>query len=385
MKLLFVSQVPDSRLMGVPRVLYSVGDEMQRRGHTVDYFFEDHGPRPIIRQAALMEWAMRTAPVIGRRTRRAGYDAIIATTASGWCLSTFRRVLLPSKTRIVSWHHGFEELMWAQMLEEEQRGGHRFSRKFKLYYNTILWANRKSLQTQDGAFFTSTEERDWIRARYPRQAQKALYLPNGVSPDYYFQERFVASAARHPLRLLFVGYWDPWRKGRKYLVEAFTQLHRQYPDLRLTLAGTKLTGEQILPDFPSETHAAIEVVPHLNEQESVEIYRQHDIFILPALFEGMPLVVLEAMASAMPVVTTANNGMKDLITHYENGLLVPRRDSKALVQAIEHLIEHPELRQKLGEAANDTVQTYYTWRQVTDIFEEGMFRILHRRLENGTC
>lgn len=381
MKLLFVSQVPDSRLMGVPRVLYSVGDEMQRRGHEVGYFFENQGPTPLIKQAALMEWAMRVAPAVGRRARKGRYDAVVITTASGWCLSSFRSVLLPSRARIVSWHHGFEELMWQQMQLEEQSGGHQFSEKFKLYYKTILWANRKSLQTQDGAFFTSTEERDYVRARYPKHGHKALYLPNGVSADYYFPQRFEGPAGNGPVKLLFVGYWDPWRKGRKYLVEAFSQLHAQYQDLRLTLAGTKLTAEQILPDFPAHVRHAIEVIPNLNEAETVHAYRTHDIFVLPSLFEGMPLVVLEAMASAMPVVTTANNGMRDLIRHYENGMLVPRRDTNALVQALGHLVENPELRQQLGQAAYDTVQTYYTWHQVTDIFEESMVRILHNRLK----
>jgi glycosyltransferase involved in cell wall biosynthesis len=322
-----------------------------------------------------LEWAMRSAPLIARRARREKADAVVVTTASGWALSTFRRLLLPETTVIASWHHGFEELMWQQMLEEERAGAFHFSRKFKLYYNTILWANRRSLATQDAAFFTSTEERDWVRACLPAQGNKAIYLPNGVSEKYYFPERDEFASDKRPLRLLFVGYWDPWRKGRKYLTEAFGRLHAEFPDVRLTLAGTKQTAAEILPDFPAESRGNIEVIPHIDEPELILAYREHDIFLLPALFEGMPLVVLEAMASALPVVTTANNGMRDLITHYENGLLVPRRDVNALVEAVRHLIESPDLRRDLGQAAMDTVQTYYTWSQVTDIFEENMLRL----------
>ncbi len=379
MKLLFVSQTPNSRLMGVPRVIYSIGDEMQKRGHAVDYFFEEHGPKPVIKQAAMMEWAVRIAPVVGFRSRKKSYDAIITTTASGWALSSFRPWLLPRKTKIISWHHGFEALMWQQMLAEEQAGSYQFSKRFKLYYNSILWANQRSISDQDAALFTSTEERDWVQQQHPQHAHKALYLPNGVSGDYYYMERFEQPFAQNP-RLLFVGYWDPWRKGRKYLAAAYRELHQRYPDIRLTLAGTKLNAEEILPDFPPNTHASIEVIPNADEAALIALYKSHDIFVLPSLFEGMPLVVLEAMASALPVVTTNNNGMKDLIVHEENGLLVPRRDVSALVNALSQLIESPNLRRKLGISAYETVSRYYTWRQVSDIFEESLFRVLHNKL-----
>lgn len=381
MKLLFVSQVPASRLMGVPRVLYCIGDELQSRGHTVDYFFEEDAPRPLIKQAALMEWAMRAAPRIGRLCRQKKYDAVVITTASGWVLSTFRGMLLPKNTRIVSWHHGFEELMWQQMAYEEQLEHHRFTGKFKSYYASIMWANRQSLETQDAALFTSTEERDWVRQKYPKQAHKALYQPNGVSGAYYYPERFDHPAPGKLPSLLFVGYWDPWRKGRRYLVDAFTQLHARHPELRLTLAGTKLTAEQILPDFPPEVQTAVTVIPHLDEAESIAIYREHDIFLLPALFEGMPLVVLEAMAAAMPVITSNSNGMRDLIHSGDNGFLVERRDVPGLVAAVERLIEYPELRERLGLAAYETASRLYTWRQVSDIFEESMFRVIHGKLK----
>ncbi len=379
MKLLFVSQVPDSRLMGVPRVLYSIGDELEKRGHTVHYFFEDDGPRPLVRQAALMEWAVRAAPAIADKNRREQYDAIIVTTASGWFLSTFRRALLGRRTRILSWHHGWEELMWEQMLAEEQSGGHRFSARFKWYYGTvILGANRQSLKTQDAAFFTSTEERDWVRRQYPDEARKAVYLPNGVSDAFYHPDRWAHAGEQSATRLLFVGYWDPWRKGKKYLVEAFHILRQRYPALSLTLAGTKLDASQILPEFAEADRPHVQVIPNMGLEESIALYRRHDVFLLPSLFEGMPLVVLEAMAAAMPVVTTGNNGMKDLITHNQNGLLVPRRDVSALVNAVSHLVESPSLCKQLGYSAWHTVSTAFTWARVTDICEETLIHVVNQ-------
>ena len=366
MKILFVSQVPDSRLLGVPRVLYCVGDILKARGHTVDYFYENDGPRPWFSRMALLEWAIRSAPQVAQRCRKEQYDAIVVTTASGWCLSMFRRWLLPPHVKIVSSHHGWEELMWDQMLlEEQQPGGEKFSARFKIYYGgLILWALRQSLKTQDGFVFTSSEERDHVMKKYPAVADKCFFIPNGVTQNYLYPQRFDRPPASGPVRLLFVGYWDPWRKGKKNLIEAFSLLQEKYPEIGLTLAGTKLGEEAILPGFPEECRANVSVVPQADEAALIALYRSHDIFVLPSLFEGMPLVLLEAMASGMPCVTTANNGMKDVVESGKNGILVPRRNTGALVTALFALIADPGLRHRLGQAAQKTIREQYLWEPV---------------------
>lgn len=378
MKLLIVSQVPNSRLMGVPRVIHCIGDVLKARGHQVDYFFEEDGPKPWFPKFSLLEWSVRVAPQIAARCRKEKYDAIVITTFSGWALSTFRNILLPEGVKIISWHHGWEELMWQQMLLEEQSGGHRFSARFKFYYGgLILWALRQSLKTQDAALFTSTEERDWVRQTHPYFGARAFYQPNGVSDRYFYPERFsVEAQPETPVKLLFVGYWDPWRKGKKYLVEAFAQLHTRYPDLTLTLAGTKLSEADILPEFPEACRAAITVVPSADEAELEALYNGHDIFVLPSLFEGQPLVVLEAMAAGLPVVTSDSNGMRDLITHDETGLLVPRRDTEALTAALIRLIDSPHLRHQLGQAGQTFISRHHRWEHVALKFEQTLQQII---------
>lgn len=379
MKLLFVSQVPDNRLMGVPRVMYCIGDELQNRGHTVHYFFEDNAPPVLFKRIGHLEWSLRAAPAIAGRCRKEVYDAVVITTMSGWALSTFRRWYLPGDTKIISWHHGFEELMWHQMLLEEKHGGHRFSPRFKLYYGGfILWALGQSLKTQDGALFVSSEEAAWVKKQYPAQADTAFYVPNGVAEKYLYPERFDRPPVADPIRLLFTGYWDPWRKGRKYLIETFARLHQEPGGkaVTLTLAGTKLDADEILPDFPEPCRASITVIPTADEADMIRLYREHDIFLLPSLFEGMPLVLLEAMAGGLPCVTTDNNGMADLIEDGENGFLVPRRDTDALVEVTRYLIDNADLRGRLGYAAQRTIKNGYLWPQVADRFIEATSRIL---------
>jgi glycosyltransferase involved in cell wall biosynthesis len=395
MKILFAAPVVDSRQMDMARVFRAIGEEMQRRGHVVHYFLEEEMPTIRIKSASLLEWGMRVAPLLGRKCRQNVYDVVVMASASGWVLSTYRQWLLPRKTKIVSWHHGYEACLWPHMLADEKNGNGKLPKAFKIYYNAVIWANRQSFLTQDGALFTSTEDRDWAQNQYPMHAPKALYQPNGVSSQYYFPERYVLprntetplpvfpSLEMFPLtrsslpKLLFVGDWLP---ARKTLPIVFGRLRERYPQLKLSLSGSQLKQDEVLSAFPPDLRADITVIRSHDELDRVEAYQRHDIFICPTLHQGMPLAVLEAMASAMPVVTTHHNGVQDVIVDGENGLLTPKHNIDAQVAALSRLIESPRLCQSLGLAAFETASRCYTWRQVTDIFEENLYRVLHKKL-----
>jgi glycosyltransferase involved in cell wall biosynthesis len=114
--------------------------------------------------------------------------------------------------------------------------------------------------------------------------------------------------------------------------------------------------------------------------EIQELYRQSDIFILPCVVaksgdrDGMPNVLLEAMAMQLPVITTPVTGNPELVQDGVNGLLVPQRDANSLAQAIEQLLNDRALRLRLGEQARQTIldgfDIHYTTTQLAVIFEE---------------
>jgi glycosyltransferase involved in cell wall biosynthesis len=76
-----------------------------------------------------------------------------------------------------------------------------------------------------------------------------------------------------------------------------------------------------------------------------------DVFVLPSLYEGLPVSVLEAMAAGKPVVATAVGGTCEVVLHGQTGLLVPPRDPAALARAIRTLLADPDLVQQLTQAA----------------------------------
>jgi glycosyltransferase involved in cell wall biosynthesis len=91
-----------------------------------------------------------------------------------------------------------------------------------------------------------------------------------------------------------------------------------------------------------------------------------DLFLLPSLFEGTPLTLMQAMMSGLPIVTTSTCGMKDVIADPQTGLLVPIRSPDALVRAVGRLVCDQPLRTQLGTAARAAALQRYTWDCVAE-------------------
>ena len=104
-----------------------------------------------------------------------------------------------------------------------------------------------------------------------------------------------------------------------------------------------------------------------------------DAFVLPSLFEGTPLSLLEAMAAGKPVVASAIPGNDELIVNDENGLLVPARDTDALAQALRRIVADPELRARLGAAARRRAESAHSARSSTQRVVEVYDALLAKR------
>jgi glycosyltransferase involved in cell wall biosynthesis len=94
------------------------------------------------------------------------------------------------------------------------------------------------------------------------------------------------------------------------------------------------------------------------------LYQRAAVFVHPAHYEGLPTVLLEAMACGRPVVATAVSGALDVIQPGENGLLVPPRNPSEMAAAILRLLADPAMAERLGRAARHTVEERYSWEKV---------------------
>ncbi|NRB20331.1 MAG: glycosyltransferase [Rhodobacteraceae bacterium] len=103
-----------------------------------------------------------------------------------------------------------------------------------------------------------------------------------------------------------------------------------------------------------------------NLREMPELLAAIDIFVLASKWEGLPMVLLEAMAMGVPIVSTAVGGVPELIQDGKNGMLVTPTDPAALAGAVRHLIADPPARQRLGEAGLATVRARFSGAAMMD-------------------
>ena len=164
-------------------------------------------------------------------------------------------------------------------------------------------------------------------------------------------------------RLLFFGSWRQ-NKGIADLVTAFEELARRHERMTLTVLGAGVETSAVMNSVPESVRDRVVVIPFTDDANAVEVLSEADIFVLPSLFEGTPLVLIEAMMSGLPIVTTDTCGMRDVIAHERTGLLVPVRSPARLTQALDRLMADPALRAGLGRSAHEYARQHHTWKRV---------------------
>ena len=163
-----------------------------------------------------------------------------------------------------------------------------------------------------------------------------------------------------PLKILFVGRVG-YRKGVPLLLEAFRKIRA---DAQLHLVGP------VESDFKSELQrlARERVVVH-GPQPALNLpgfYASADVFCLPSYEEGFPLVVLQAMASGLPVVVSRETGAGDIIKSDINGHILDELDQENIIAALSTLLADQELRLSWGESARATVQDGFGWNDYVE-------------------
>jgi glycosyltransferase involved in cell wall biosynthesis len=104
-----------------------------------------------------------------------------------------------------------------------------------------------------------------------------------------------------------------------------------------------------------------------------------DIFVLPSRWEGLPVALLEAMDSELPVVATQVEGVEEVVQQKVQGLLVPPEDARALSESLAVLIGDPELRRTMGRAGRQRVREAYTLDIMCTKYLALMQNMMHRR------
>ena len=220
---------------------------------------------------------------------------------------------------------------------------YRGSRLYRLGGNKLAMRYFRKI---NGRIAVSEPAHQFISRHFPGEYQ---IIPNGIRVDDYSN-----GIAPFPhlqdgmINLLFLGRLEK-RKGLKHLLGAYSRLKWNWPNLRLLVVGpgkpdrdsNRIISERNLQD--------VVFIGPVSEQDKVRYYKTADIYCSPATGrESFGIVLLEAMAAGKPIVASAIEGYSSVLTHGQEGLLVPPKDDEALAGAIEALLKNAGLRTTLA-------------------------------------
>lgn len=144
------------------------------------------------------------------------------------------------------------------------------------------------------------------------------------------------------------------QKGHHYFLESAKRILEVLPETRFLIAGDGPLREE-LEDL-SLSLGIVQAVRFLGYRQDIgTLMGMSDVIAMPSLREGLPYVLLEALALARPVVGTQVGGIPEVIKHGETGFLVPPKDSEALAEAIIQVLRNPEEATRLGEKGRELV------------------------------
>lgn len=196
-----------------------------------------------------------------------------------------------------------------------------------------------------------------MRLSVPEQWEKLEIAPLGVDTQLFSPKVFRPKPA--PYEILCVGR-QVSAKGHLIAIAALEKLLQRGYNVKLRLLGGGPLHKEILKSINRRnlsSHVIVEGA--VNHTRVIEAYRSADIFALPSFAEGIPVVLMEAMAVELPCVATFVNGIPELIRDKVDGLLVMPADSDGLAKAIESLIANAEYRKQIGQAGRQRILEKY--------------------------
>jgi glycosyltransferase involved in cell wall biosynthesis len=182
-------------------------------------------------------------------------------------------------------------------------------------------------------------------------------VPNGIDTEQFHP---LEGVARQPYRLIVTSSADTPLKGLKHLLMAVSALAPKYPRLHIVVVGQPKERSPIR----SLIHelgigSRIRFTGTIGHADYLREYAQAWAAVVPSLYEGFGLPAGEAMACAVPVISTTGGALPEVVG--DAGMLVPTADASALARAIESLFQYPELAQRLSCRGYQRVLTHFTW------------------------
>lgn len=227
------------------------------------------------------------------------------------------------------------------------------------------WLVKRTLQVADRVLSPSADLLAKAEQICPQVKEKSAVVGSGV----FLDELRCPAKFAHPQRYVLSNARFVHKKGHDILIRAFSILRERNPELDLVLAGD---GNQYA-DCVSLARTlgisdSVRFLGMVKPSQIPALLAGCEVFVLASRREPFGIAVLEAMAAQKPVVASRVGGLPEIITHMENGLLVEPESPEALAEAIQLLLDDPELGRRLADNGYQTVREKWTWERVVESY-----------------
>jgi len=202
---------------------------------------------------------------------------------------------------------------------------------------------------------------------------KIIVIPNGVRlPEKLYRKRLNNNFCV----ITFLGLVSR-AKGVFDLICAVKRLRKSGVNVELRIGGH---GDITTLNKEIGRDESIRYLGWLDSAKKNKLYRDTDIFVLPSYFEGMPMVILEAMSYGIPVVSTPVGGIPEVVEDGRTGLLVPPGDVDRLSCALRYLIEHKNIREEFGKAARKRMEEKFNIEKTAEDLDKRFQAVLNTKI-----
>ena len=246
--------------------------------------------------------------------------------------------------------------------------------KMMLRFNRVLRRYETQLMNRSDALIAVSKYTvDELTDLYGIEEEKIHVIYNGVDINK-FKPRPNRTELRREIGLeqkkktvLFVGRLYH-RKGLETLLRSIPPVLQQFSDVTFAISGTGFKKkEESLRDLAKELDIEdyVSFLGYVPDEKLPDLYAASDMFVLPAIYENFPFAILEAQATALPVISTNVGGIPEFLVDNENGFLIDPGDQEQLTQRVLALLQNPKLAKEMGNRGRSLIEEKFAWRLIT--------------------
>jgi len=284
---------------------------------------------------------------------------IIHSNAIAWLPGSFLS-MFSSKPHIILIHdiYSTDPKFWKEW--QKQEGNSRLNAFFgKLLEKLMILSKHSAIHTVSEA-----SRDDLIKFG----AKKPIFVIHNAIPI-----KEAKTGDTNPYQLVYVGRLV-FYKNIQVVIKALKTLKEKFPKINLIIIGKgpyRHNLEKLVSQYGLQNNVTFQ--GHVSEDEKNSLISNSQALVLPSLFEGFGLVILEAFMQKKPVLVSDVRPLSDIIEHQKTGLIIPPHDENAWVKGIESIIQDPAAASKMGELGRKTFEEKYTLEKMQQNLEE-MYR-----------